>query len=82
MRRLLPFAASVSLLVACSGSPSSRSAEAPVSADDASAALSQVATLSAERTRASADLVCGTLADSCDGMSSGYRADPTSADAP
>lgn len=79
MRRLLPLAASMSLLAACGGSPSPRSAEAPVSAEDASAALREVAARSAERTRASADLVCGTLAESCDGLSGGYRADPTSA---
>nr|WP_296075225.1 hypothetical protein [uncultured Actinoplanes sp.] len=50
-----------------------------MSVDDASAVLRQVAALSAERTRASAELVCNALAGSCDGMSSGYRANPMSA---
>ena len=79
MRRLLPLAVLLPLMVACGGPSSSRSAEAPVTADEAAAALDRTAAVAAERTPASANLVCGTLADSCDGMSSGYRADPTSA---
>ncbi|MFI5912445.1 hypothetical protein [Dactylosporangium sp. NPDC051541] len=79
MRRLVPLAVLVPLLAACGGSPSSRPDEASVSADDAAATLRQVAALAAERTPDSAKLVCDALADSCDGMSSGYRANPGSA---
>lgn len=66
-------------MAACAAAPSSQSAEAPVNAADASATLSRIAALAAERTPASAALVCDTLAESCDGMSSGYRANPASA---
>ncbi len=79
MLRLLSLAAFLPLMAACAGAPSSQSAEAPVNAADASAALNRIATLAAERTPASAALVCDTLAESCDGMSSGYRANPASA---
>jgi hypothetical protein len=79
VHRVLLLAALLPLMVACTPTAPSRSAEAPVNAVDASAALRQTATLAAERTPASAELVCDTLADSCDGMSSAYRADPTSA---
>ncbi|GAA3455672.1 hypothetical protein GCM10018962_75050 [Dactylosporangium matsuzakiense] len=72
----------VALLAACGGSPAAKPAEAPVSADDATTTLDQVAALAAERTPGSAKLVCDTLAESCDGLSSGYRANPTSAPLP
>lgn len=79
MRRLLSLVAVLPLMASCAAGPSSGSAEAPVSSADAGAVLNRVAALAADRSPASAALVCETLADSCDGMSGSYRLNPASA---
>ena len=66
------------VLTAC-GTDGAASPELPVTAAEAAAVLRQVAQLAAQRTTGAATQVCTWLADSCDGMSSRFRADPGSA---
>jgi hypothetical protein len=74
--RLL-IAAAVLLLTACS--ETTPAPEPAVSAEEASKLLFQVADQAAKRTSAGVTQICGSLADSCDAMSSAWRADPKSA---
>lgn len=78
MRRLVLVVLLLPLLASCGGTVTSPP-EAPVSAMEASAVLRQVAHLAAQRTSDAASRVCNFLAESCSGMSGGFRADPASA---
>lgn len=64
--------------VACSSQTTS-SVPDPVSATEAREVVAAIADVSADRSSQSADEVCTTLAVNCTGLSSGWRADPTSA---
>jgi hypothetical protein len=78
VRRLVLTFAIVSLTASCSDANAVRH-EPGVSAAQASALLRHVAKRASERTPEAVAEICTSLADSCNGLSSGWRSDPASA---